>query len=477
MLALRLLLTVALATISLGAKDHIFKATKKNPWPYPLSATGAKGTFYDTNTILQASDPGACALPHSFVASDMFVALNHPQFGKSELCGMCINIFHPDSGKSVVAIVADECPECKTGALDLSPTIFHTFASFSTGVLKVNWNEIPCPGSTADNNQQSQPSNLMFTFTPDSSKYWLSVQPSGAGFALTKLEVQNYAASPAYTGWKALVRSTDNHWTISNPGDGPFSFRITMRDGGVAVVGPVKLMEVNAKPVVQMWTPGKSVPVATVPNFVHKAKVLGFGKEESTGANGVLELAGQLFDPADPNIPQGFDFGPVFPHAKNKTSVTTKSKTSTTTTTTTTSAKPTTTAAGTGGSGTINSNQCILKTSVFTAWQNSNAGHHMITITAGSDIRALTSWNLQFTLPGHGSYINSIKPVYDMELVSGTIGSANKDGMGHYVFGFDYKTLVERMKVGDQVAVVEFDAVYPNGAHAADDLLFVEADC
>ncbi|KAJ3120867.1 hypothetical protein HK101_006852, partial [Irineochytrium annulatum] len=205
--------------------------------------------------MLSGSDLGACALPMSLIKSDHFVALNKPMFGGSGLCGMCVNITVAGTGKYVTAIVADECPECKTGALDLSPTLFKAFAPFSVGVLSLTWNEIACPSTTS--------TTVGFTWTSDSTQYWFNVQPYGTRYAVTALYVQPTSNTKT---WTAVKRGSNNYWSISSMGKGPFNFKVVTRDGVTNVVNNIKL-KAEVKPVAGTGNanaaPAKPAPTTT----------------------------------------------------------------------------------------------------------------------------------------------------------------------------------------------------------------------
>jgi len=117
-------------------RDAILPPPVTTPQPVGQTFQGA-GTFF-TPTI------GACGGTNS--ANDMVVALNHAQFdpsspggnsNKNTLCGTQVSITF--GGKSVVATIVDECPDCGFGALDMSPAVFKQLANLSVGVISVKW--------------------------------------------------------------------------------------------------------------------------------------------------------------------------------------------------------------------------------------------------------------------------------------------------------------------------------------------------
>ncbi|KAK8858920.1 hypothetical protein IAR55_003151 [Kwoniella newhampshirensis] len=85
---------------------------------------------------------GACGWNN--VDSDYIVAVNSAQYGLNGYggnCGQSLIITNTDNGKSVTASVADECPTCSWGSLDLSPSLFAalTDGNMDLGVFPISW--------------------------------------------------------------------------------------------------------------------------------------------------------------------------------------------------------------------------------------------------------------------------------------------------------------------------------------------------
>ncbi|WFC96800.1 hypothetical protein MBRA1_003463 [Malassezia brasiliensis] len=80
--------------------------------------------------------------------ADHIVALNAPQYGStdkvSEHCGRLIRITNKNNKKVVHAVIADSCPECKWGSLDLSKGLFSalTDGNLDEGVFPIEWSYI-----------------------------------------------------------------------------------------------------------------------------------------------------------------------------------------------------------------------------------------------------------------------------------------------------------------------------------------------
>ncbi|KAF8630007.1 hypothetical protein AX15_003156 [Amanita polypyramis BW_CC] len=54
-------------------------------------------------------------------------------------CNQWMQIVNSSNGRKVYAKVRDSCPDCSYGDLDMSPSIFSSLASLSTGEIHVSW--------------------------------------------------------------------------------------------------------------------------------------------------------------------------------------------------------------------------------------------------------------------------------------------------------------------------------------------------
>ncbi|WWC61167.1 uncharacterized protein I303_103747 [Kwoniella dejecticola CBS 10117] len=124
----------------------------------------SRATFYDVGL-------GACGWYNN--ANDFIVAQNSAQYGggyPGPNCGRSISISY--GGKVVTATIADECPTCPYGGLDMSRGLFDQFASESAGVFYMTWwynDESQDPTTTSE-----KPSPTS-TYTPPTSTW---VEPS-----------------------------------------------------------------------------------------------------------------------------------------------------------------------------------------------------------------------------------------------------------------------------------------------------------
>ncbi|KAL5494558.1 hypothetical protein ACEPAI_19 [Sanghuangporus weigelae] len=99
----------------------------------------ARFTYYDITTGVTA-----CGWTFSNNAEELIVALNSQQFvsgfpGPS--CGHRIRI--DANGKSVDAVIVDECPDCPYAGLDLTEGLFSQFADLDdANVITGSWDYI-----------------------------------------------------------------------------------------------------------------------------------------------------------------------------------------------------------------------------------------------------------------------------------------------------------------------------------------------
>ncbi|WVQ84225.1 hypothetical protein IAT38_006376 [Cryptococcus sp. DSM 104549] len=100
-----------------------------------ITHTG-RATFYTVD-----GSTGACGWDNT--DSDYVVALNRPQYkaNSGTNCGQWVVITNTQNGRTANAYVADECPECKDGSLDMSPALFGDLndGDYDAGVFPISW--------------------------------------------------------------------------------------------------------------------------------------------------------------------------------------------------------------------------------------------------------------------------------------------------------------------------------------------------
>ena len=86
------------------------------------------------------SFPGATANPNAY-ASPQFPVRTHSlgiSPDRNPMCGRQMQV--TAAGKSVTVMVADTCPSCAVGSVDLSPSAFQQLADLSVGRLHdISW--------------------------------------------------------------------------------------------------------------------------------------------------------------------------------------------------------------------------------------------------------------------------------------------------------------------------------------------------
>jgi hypothetical protein len=120
---------------------------KPTPTPTPKPKSSSSGNSNDNNVIKGSGDgtffyqngvAGACGKVHS--DSDKVVALDTLLYGNGQYCGKTIEITNTANGKSVQAVVADECPTCASkDSVDMSVGAFTELATEATGEINISW--------------------------------------------------------------------------------------------------------------------------------------------------------------------------------------------------------------------------------------------------------------------------------------------------------------------------------------------------
>jgi len=72
--------------------------------------------------------------------ADMIVALPEADWDDGAHCGKTISITHSTNGKTHSATVADMCPGCGSGSLDMSPALFTALnGGLTSGTFPESW--------------------------------------------------------------------------------------------------------------------------------------------------------------------------------------------------------------------------------------------------------------------------------------------------------------------------------------------------
>ncbi|KDE09679.1 hypothetical protein MVLG_00083 [Microbotryum lychnidis-dioicae p1A1 Lamole] len=103
-----------------------------------LTLAAGKATYKGRATwYAQDGNAGSCGKYNR--DSTIIVAVNSPQVNGGSHCGRYVTIMNTSNKKIIRARVADECPGCGYGSLDLSTAAFKKLGSLDTGVLPIKW--------------------------------------------------------------------------------------------------------------------------------------------------------------------------------------------------------------------------------------------------------------------------------------------------------------------------------------------------
>ncbi|KAF2156157.1 carbohydrate-binding module family 63 protein [Myriangium duriaei CBS 260.36] len=182
-------------------------------------------TFYGGNV-----QGGACSFSTYTLPAGIYgTALSGANWNSAANCGGCIQV-HGPNGKTITAMIVDECPECPTNALDLFQNAFSQLADPSVGVLNnVGWTYVPCPTSIG---------KLQIHMKSGVSQYWFSAQVVNGRRRTDKLEVSVDGGKT----WLQTTRQTYNFFEISSGiGATTATIRVTSKTGTTVTVSNVPM--------------------------------------------------------------------------------------------------------------------------------------------------------------------------------------------------------------------------------------------
>jgi len=162
-------------------------------------------------TYYSADGDGACMFGPS--PDDLMVAaLDSEEFDNAIYCGAYLRVSGP-LGQITVRVV-DSCPApfCETGHLDLSTQAFEQIGDPLQGIVPITWQVIspPVPGPIA------------YHIRETSNEWYIEVQIRNHRNPISKLEYLK-----GDDQWVEMRRTDYNYFTLSNPGPGPYTFRVT----------------------------------------------------------------------------------------------------------------------------------------------------------------------------------------------------------------------------------------------------------
>ncbi|KAJ5241087.1 uncharacterized protein N7469_002678 [Penicillium citrinum] len=187
------------------------------------SSGGSSGsaTFYGGNVA-----GGTCSFSGYTLPSGLFgTALSADSWDDAAKCGSCVAVTGPN-GKTIKAMIVDQCPECATGHFDLFQDAFAELSAISAGVIDISYSYTSCDidGPLKLKNKEG------------TSEYWFSMQVVNAGEEVTKLEVSTDGGS----NWQSTTRTYYNYFeNTSGFGQSSVDVRVTGKSGKTVIVKDV----------------------------------------------------------------------------------------------------------------------------------------------------------------------------------------------------------------------------------------------
>ncbi|KAK5168684.1 uncharacterized protein LTR77_005993 [Saxophila tyrrhenica] len=186
-------------------------------------ALSGEATFYGGNV-----HGGMCSFSTYNLPKGLYgTALSDSNWNNGANCGGCVKVSH--GGKSITAMIVDQCPGCGPNHLDLFPDAFSKLAPPSQGIIGTNWHYVKCPHISGP---------LSIHMKSGVSKYWFSAQVVNANHRVSKMEVSTNKGR----SWQSAKRTEYNFFEISS-GVGASSawIRVTSNTGHSVVVQNVPM--------------------------------------------------------------------------------------------------------------------------------------------------------------------------------------------------------------------------------------------
>ena len=191
--------------------------------PVPTTRAAAGATRTGTATFYTLAGLPNCGYPDA-AASGTYVALSPADFAGSAACGTVFDVTGPKG--TVRVTVADQCPECEAGHLDLAAPAFARIADPVAGIVPVSFTRVVDPPTGP----------VRIRVKEGSSQYWLALRFDNHGNALTAAEIK------VGNGFQRLHHTDYNYWLDdSGAGGGPFTVRLTDTAGHQTTVSGVRL--------------------------------------------------------------------------------------------------------------------------------------------------------------------------------------------------------------------------------------------
>jgi expansin (peptidoglycan-binding protein) len=153
----------------------------------------------------------SCSIP-GLSLDGFYGGVSTEEYGHADLCGAYLDVYGPRG--DVRVLIADRCPGCGPGQLDLSTAAFEQIADRSDGVAQVRYTVVRDP---------NPPPELSYEIKPDASADWFAMLVTGSGNPIQRVAIRHATGGR----WQELNRGMDNYWTLTGAGQGPFAARVT----------------------------------------------------------------------------------------------------------------------------------------------------------------------------------------------------------------------------------------------------------
>ncbi|KAG3112033.1 hypothetical protein PI124_g10517 [Phytophthora idaei] len=160
------------------------------------------GTSYTLGDISSGNCNFMSAIP---TASTNYAALNNDQWDNLANCGRCAEVSCIDdqcADQTTTAIVQilDRCPECSSGDLDLSPTVFKHITGSDPSRLTIRWKFVDCPN----------PGNIEVCLKSGSNGYYVAVQPTNTLVGVETVTINGESTTMVDSAYYYLIESTSD---------------------------------------------------------------------------------------------------------------------------------------------------------------------------------------------------------------------------------------------------------------------------
>ncbi|SCV67824.1 BQ2448_5435 [Microbotryum intermedium] len=168
---------------------------------------------------------GACLLPPP--SNRHFAAMNDDGWGRSWLCGMCVEIT-AHNGNKVNVMITDRSLGQAGGCLDLSREAFSELGDTELGQIDMSWKPVNCVLARLASGKPQ------VVWKPGSSKDWFAFQIRDSALPIAAVSIRVSAPPGQVAGWLPLPRTNYNFWVAVNgihTNHGPFDIMVWYQDG------------------------------------------------------------------------------------------------------------------------------------------------------------------------------------------------------------------------------------------------------